>query len=354
MKTPDPAPPDAPLLEIDGLHTYIPTSAGVVRAVDNVSLSLRRGGALGIVGESGSGKSVLARSVMGLLPPNAVRSGRIGYDGQDLLTAAPARLQELWGTRLAIVFQDPSRSLNPVVRVERQLTEGMRRHLGLGRSQARDRAVQLLAEVGVPDPEKRLSNYPGQMSGGMRQRVMIAVALSCEPELLIADEPTTALDVTIQRQILDLLDHLRSARGMALMLISHDLGVVSGRTEQIAVMYSGRVVEGGPTPTVFAHPQHRYTEALLSATPSLTAARHSRLRVIPGGLPSVYDPPVGCRFAARCAHATEACTASGAGVLGEPSGGHDHSCEHPVSGKALTPNGALSVTQEEGGSSCGR
>jgi peptide/nickel transport system ATP-binding protein len=355
MRTTVPVQPADPLLEISGLHTYIPTSAGVVRAVDDVSLRLRRGEALGIVGESGSGKSVLARSVMGLLPPEAVRSGRIGFDGKDLLTTAPDQLHELWGTRLAIVFQDPSRSLNPVVRVERQLTEGMRRHLGLGRSEARTRAVKLLAEVGVPDPEKRLSNYPGQMSGGMRQRVMIAVALSCQPELLIADEPTTALDVTIQRQILDLLDHLRRARGMALMLISHDLGVVSGRTEQLAVMYSGRVVEGGPTQAVFAHPQHRYTEALLSATPSLTATRHSRLRVISGGLPSVYDPPEGCRFAARCAHAGDACTDPEVGVLGAPTGGHDHSCEHPAPGLALTPNGTGSVTQEEeGGSFDGR
>jgi peptide/nickel transport system ATP-binding protein len=325
------ADPGAPLLEIEHLHTYIPTTGGVVRAVDDVSVSLGRGEALGVVGESGSGKSVLARSIMGLLPPKVVRSGRVTFDGQDLLGVRRTQLEGLWGRRIAMIFQDPSRSLNPVVRVERQLTEGMRKHLGVSRSEARTRAVRLLDEVGVPDPEARLGNYPGQMSGGMRQRVMIAVALSCEPDLLIADEPTTALDVTIQRQILDLLERLRRAHGMSLLLISHDLGVVAGRTDRVAVMYAGTVVESGATREVFGGPKHRYTERLLQATPSVTLERHSRLEVIPGGLPSVYDPPPGCRFADRCTHTSDACTEPGEYPLPVPGADHAHICRHPAS-----------------------
>jgi peptide/nickel transport system ATP-binding protein len=318
------------LLVVERLHTYIPTSSGVVRAVDDVSLTVRRGEGLGIVGESGSGKSVLARSVMGLLSPTTVRTGRVLFDGQDLLTVSRERAQEVWGPRIAMVFQDPSRSLNPVVRIERQITEGMRRHLGISRSEARSRAVQLLTEVGVPDPERRLSAYPAQLSGGMRQRVMIASALACEPDLLIADEPTTALDVTVQRQILDLLERLRHSHGMALMLISHDLGVVAGRTDCVAVMYAGRIAERGRTREVFASPRHRYTAALLQATPFVTATRHSRLLAIPGGLPSVYDPPLGCRFAPRCTQVTAECEEPfGEVVLPASAEAHEHSCRHP-------------------------
>ncbi|MDP3892732.1 ABC transporter ATP-binding protein, partial [Nocardioides sp.] len=292
-----PAPSAQRLLDVQNLRTYIGTPTGVVRAVDDVTLSMGRGEALGIVGESGSGKSVMARSIMGLMAPNAGRSGRIDFEGVDLLGLDDKQMRELWGNKIAMVFQDPSRSLNPVVRVERQLTEGMRRHLGVGRSEARTRAVKLLNEVGVPDPERRLNNYPLQMSGGMRQRVMIAVALSCEPDLLIADEPTTALDVTIQRQILDLLESLRRTRGMSMILISHDLGIVTGRTDRVAIMYAGRIMEQGRTREVFSAPRHRYTEALLEATPSIHLPRHSRLRVIEGSLPSTESPPEGCRFA---------------------------------------------------------
>ncbi|SDH71912.1 ABC transporter ATP-binding protein [Pseudonocardia oroxyli] len=326
----------SPLLEVDHLHTHIPTPAGVVRAVDDVSLSLHPGEAMGIVGESGSGKSVLARSIMGLLPRNVVRSGAISFDGRDLLSDDRALHEELWGRRIALVFQDPSRSLNPVVRVERQLTEGMRKHLGISQAEARGRALQLLQEVGVPDPERRLTNFPGQMSGGMRQRVMIAVALSCEPDLLIADEPTTALDVTIQRQILDLLERLRQARRMSLLLISHDLGVVAGRTDRVAVMYAGRLVETGRTKAVFATPQHRYTEALLGATPSLTLPRHTRLQVIKGGLPNVYDPPAGCRFADRCVHVSGDCRSPDPFWIGLPGSDHMHGCRHPASGDVVS------------------
>lgn len=322
---------EPPLLTVDHLRTFIGTAAGAVRAVDDVSFTLSRGEALGVVGESGSGKSMLARSIMGLLPPRASRSGRVEFAGQNLLAMGPAALRDLWGKRIAIVFQDPGRSLNPVVRVQRQLTEGMRKHLGVGRAESITRAMNLLAEVGVPDPERRLSNYPGQLSGGMRQRVMIAVALSCEPEMLIADEPTTALDVTIQRQILDLLARIRNERGMAMMLISHDLGVIAGRTDRVAVMYAGQVVESGATRDVFAAPRHRYTEALLAATPSLTLPRHSRLRVITGGLPDPTSPPAGCRFSPRCHHSTDRCSSPGP-VLESANGlDHHYACVHPGS-----------------------
>ncbi len=327
-----------PLLEVSHLHMHIGTARGAVRAVDDVSLSIHPGQALGVVGESGSGKSMLARAIMGLLPARAARSGSILFKGRDLMTMPVKEQRDLWGKQIGMVFQDPGRSLNPVVRVERQLTEGMRRHLGISRSEARTRAVRLLDEVGVPDPEKRLGNYPHQMSGGMRQRVMLAIALACEPDLLIADEPTTALDVTIQRQILDLLRRVQTSRGMAMMLISHDLSVVAGRTDRVAVMYAGRLAETGSTREVFADPRHRYTHALLDATPTLTQARHSRLRVIEGSLPDPTAPPKGCRFHLRCLAATDACAADQPPM---ESVGTDHriACLHPVGSTALVETG---------------
>ncbi|WP_395108064.1 ABC transporter ATP-binding protein [Actinomadura sp. SCN-SB] len=318
------------LLDVEHLRTYIGTPAGTVHAVDDVSLRLRKGEAYGLVGESGSGKSMFARSILGLLPRTAARSGTAMFDGQDLLRLDGSALREIWGKRVGVVFQDPSRSLNPVVKVERQLTEGMRRHLGIGRTEATQRAVRLLGEVGVPDPERRLDNYPGQLSGGMRQRVMIAIALSCEPDLLIADEPTTALDVTIQRQILDLLGRIRRDRDMAMILISHDLGVIAGRTDRVGVMYAGRLVESGTTAEVFARPRHRYTEALLAATPSVTLPRHSRLKVIAGGLPDAHHPPAGCRFEARCPHRRDACADPGPELVTVPGVDHSHRCLFPV------------------------
>ncbi|MET7400582.1 ABC transporter ATP-binding protein [Dactylosporangium sp. NPDC005572] len=319
-----------PLLSVEELKTYLTSSRGVVKAVDGVSFTLDRGQALGVVGESGSGKSVLARAIMGLPLPNAARSGHVRFDGRELTTASRAQLREVWGKRIAMVFQDPARSLNPVVRVERQLTEGMRAHLGVSRSEARDRAVRLLAEVGVPDPERRLTNYPHQLSGGMRQRVMIAVALSCEPDLLIADEPTTALDVTVQRQILDLLRRVQHDHGMSMILISHDLAVVAGRTDRVAVMYAGRILETGATAGIFAAPRHRYTDALLGVAPSLTHRRHSRFRLIDGELPDPCAPPPGCRFAPRCPSADAACVTPGPQLRRD--GGLDHmfACLHPV------------------------
>ncbi|MFT4259379.1 ABC transporter ATP-binding protein [Microbacterium sp.] len=317
------------LLEVTDLHAYIGSPRGVVKAVDGVSLQLHRGEALGVVGESGSGKSVMARAIMGLMPARSDRTGTVLFRGRDLLGLSRKELHDVWGKQISMVFQDPGRSLNPVVRVERQLTEGMRRHLGLSRSEAASRALDLLKEVGVPDPERRLKAYPHELSGGMRQRVMIAVALACEPELLIADEPTTALDVTIQRQVLDLLRRVQTDRGMSLMLISHDLHVVAGRTDRTAVMYAGRLGEIGASREVFEDPRHRYTSALLGATPTIGHERHSPLNVIPGSLPSPTDPPSGCRFAPRCAAATDDCSAAQPPLVQI---GTDHAvaCLHPV------------------------
>lgn len=317
------------LLEVHDLHVHIGTPGGVVQAVDGVSFDLNTAEALGVVGESGSGKSVMARAVMGLLPPRAASSGEVLFKGRDLLSYSRKELQEIWGNQISMVFQDPSRSLNPVVRIERQLTEGMRRHLGVTRTEAKTRALDLLKEVGVPDPESRLRAYPHELSGGMRQRVMIAVALSCEPELLIADEPTTALDVTIQRQVLDLLRRVQANHNMGLMLISHDLHVVAGRTDRTMVMYAGRTAEIGASRDLFKNPHHQYTHALLGATPTIEHERHTPLQVIPGTLPSPKSPPPGCRFAPRCMAATEECSTAQPEMRGF---GQDHAaaCLHPA------------------------
>ncbi|AYJ50303.1 ABC transporter ATP-binding protein [Rhodococcus sp. P1Y] len=327
-----------PLLQVRDLRAYIGTPRGTVRAVDDVSFDLAEGQALGVVGESGSGKSVMARAIMGLMPPRSGRSGEVTFQGRDLLSLSKKEKLSIWGKQISMVFQDPGRSLNPVVRVERQLTEGMRKHLGVSRSEAHSRALGLLKEVGVPDPERRLSNYPHEMSGGMRQRVMIAIALACEPDLLIADEPTTALDVTIQRQILDLLRRIQRERGTSMMLISHDLAVVAGRTDRVAVMYAGRLAEIGSTREVFDAPRHRYTHALLGATPTIDHPRHTPLRLIEGSLPSPVDPPVGCRFGPRCSAADAHCTDPGPTMT---SVGFDHSvsCLHPVDNAALASVG---------------
>lgn len=312
---------EPPLLHVRNLHTYIGSARGVVRAVDDVSFDVAASEALGVVGESGSGKSVMARSIMGLMPAHSAQTGEVYFQGQDLLALKQKEREAIWGKQIAMVFQDPGRSLNPVVRIDRQLTEGMRRHLGVSSSEARTRALNLLEEVGVPDPERRLRNYPHELSGGMRQRVMLSIALACEPDLLIADEPTTALDVTIQRQILDLLRQVQRDRGMSLMLISHDLAVVAGRTDRVAVMYSGRLAEIGATRQVFDAPRHRYTHALLGATPTLDHERHTPLNLIAGSLPVPTDPPPGCRFAPRCGFAEAACTDPGPVMM---SVGADH------------------------------
>jgi oligopeptide/dipeptide ABC transporter ATP-binding protein len=331
------------LLEVADLRTSFRTSAGLVRAVDGVSLTLDRGRTLGIVGESGSGKSVLSRSIMGLLPKrNVIREGSVTYDGQQLTSLPDNKRRDLWGTEMAMVFQDPMTALNPVLKIGNQITEGLRFHLGLDRRTARQNAIALLRSVGIPEPERRLKQYPHELSGGMRQRIMIAVALACGPKLLFADEPTTALDVTVQAQILNLLASQQRERNMAMILVTHDLGVVAGRADDIAVMYAGQVVETAPTATLFSNVRMPYTEALLRSIPKLDTPRSAMLQSIPGRPPHLIDPPTGCRFAPRCPYAQARCHAE-APPLVESEPGHSYRCWYPV-GIGPTPgNGATAV-----------
>ena len=276
------------LLEVTDLKTHFRTPRGLVRAVDGVSFTLERGRTLGLVGESGCGKSVLSRSIMGLLPHTAQRSGEIDFEGERLDGLGDAALRSYWGTKMAMVFQDPMTSLNPVMRIGKQISESLEVHTDMDRAQIRETALALLRSVHIPEPERRLKQYPHELSGGMRQRVVIAVALACGPHLLFADEPTTALDVTVQAQILDLLQEQQHERDMAVVLVSHDLGVVAGRTHDIAVMYAGQIVEQAPTATLFSEVRMPYTEALLRSVPRLENRSHTRLSVI-GGLPPVAD-----------------------------------------------------------------
>ncbi|NLT35598.1 MAG: ABC transporter ATP-binding protein [Gaiellales bacterium] len=299
----------SPLLDIKDLKTQFFTREGVVHAVDGVSYSIDKGKTLGLVGESGCGKSVSAMSIMRLIPdpPGKIVAGSILFDGEELTTMDDRRMRQIRGNQISMIFQDPMTSLNPVVRIGTQMTEGIRLHLGLSRQEAEDRAVELLEAVGMPDARRRLRDHPHQFSGGMRQRVMIAMALSCDPKLLIADEPTTALDVTIQAQILDLLERLQERFEMAILLITHDLGVVAGVSDHVAVMYAGRIVEQAPTTELFANPQHPYTLALLNSIPRLDTQGHSRLANIAGLPPDLVNPPAGCPFNPRCAFASERC-----------------------------------------------
>jgi oligopeptide/dipeptide ABC transporter ATP-binding protein len=298
----------APLLEVRGLSTEFRGRRGTVRALDRVSLSVPRGGAVGVVGESGSGKSVTALSVMRLLaePAGHIAEGQILFEGTDLATLGPRQMDALRGQSIAMIFQEPMTSLNPVLRVGDQIAESVLLHGRGGRAEARARAVEMLRLVGIPDPARRVADYPHQMSGGMRQRVMIAIALACDPKLLIADEPTTALDVTIQAQILDLLRRLRERLGTAIMLITHDLGVVAEFVDEVVVMYAGRVVERADVASLFRAPGHPYTEGLLRSIPRMgTSAR--RLSQIRGSVPSPTAFPPGCRFHPRCDQAQPIC-----------------------------------------------
>jgi len=300
--------PSGNLLSIRELCTEFPTPAGVVTAVDKVSLDLAIGRTVGIVGESGSGKTMLLRSITGAFPiPHVERTGRVVVNGHDLLTAAPGRRRQILGTEIGVVSQNPLNALNPVRTVGSQLEETMRVHLGLSRRNAGRRAIDLLGQVGIPQPDERVHQYPHQLSGGMRQRVTIALALANEPQILLADEPTTALDVTIQDQILTLLTSLCDERNMALVLVTHDLAVVKGWSDDVAVMYAGQIVETGATADVFANPRHRYTQALLESTPRLDLPSHSVLTTIDGQPPVLIDVDAGCRFAPRCGFAIDRC-----------------------------------------------
>jgi peptide/nickel transport system ATP-binding protein len=289
-----------PLLEVRDLSIELQTHRGPALAVRDVSFTLERGGSLGLVGESGCGKSITAMALLGLLPEGAKVAGSILFEGQELVGKSEREMCALRGDRIGMIFQEPMTALNPVHTVGRQVAEPLRLHRGLSASEARKEAIALLARVGIPDAGKRIDAYPHQFSGGQRQRITIAMALACGPDLLIADEPTTALDVTIQRQILDLVRELVAERGMALILISHDLGVIAQNVQRMLVMYGGMVVESGPTASVFAHRMHPYTLGLFGARPGLHAARGQRLVTIPGTVPELADLPPGCRFAGRC------------------------------------------------------
>ncbi|MDF2687989.1 MAG: dppD [Microvirga sp.] len=292
------------LVEIENLSVEFPTQGGIMRAVDGVSLKLEEGEVLGVVGESGSGKSVTMLALMGLIPyPGRVRADKLMFNGHDLLTISDKDRRKLTGKDVAMIFQEPTTSLNPSFTIGFQLTETLRLHEGMDRKAAERRAVELLGQVGIPSPESRLSAYPHQMSGGMNQRVMIAMAIACNPKLLIADEPTTALDVTIQAQILDLLISLQKERKMGLVMITHNMGVVADTAQRVMVMYAGQIMEERSAVDLFASPQHPYTAALLAALPERSEG--GRLATIPGVVPGLYDRPKGCLFSPRCAYATE-------------------------------------------------
>jgi peptide/nickel transport system ATP-binding protein len=353
------------LLVVDDLRTHFRVPAGSVRAVDGVSFQLARGRTLGVVGESGSGKTVLSRSIMGLnTSANAITTGSVLYAGDEMVGKSAKAKKLLWGAEMAMVFQDPMTSLNPVVTIGRQLTEHVRYHLDMGRKEANEVAIALLKSVNIPEAEKRLGNYPHQMSGGMRQRVCIAIALACGPRMLFADEPTTALDVTVQHQILNLLAEQQRDRAMAMILVTHDLGVVAGRTDDIMVMYAGKVAERAPTRQLFAHVRHPYTQGLLWSIPQITQPKHTRLNAIPGRPPVLIDPPPGCKFAPRCAYAQDRCRTDEPELRSIDSPEHVFACHFPVGtpegdaafqanveaefGPALAAVGKLRATEEVG------
>jgi oligopeptide/dipeptide ABC transporter ATP-binding protein len=327
-----------PLLSVRDLRTQFFTREGVVHAVDGVSFDVRKGRTLGIVGESGSGKTVTALSIIRLLPtpPARIVGGEVLFGGRDLTTLPESELEDVRGRHIAMIFQDPMTSLNPTLTIGMQVTETIRRHSKLSKRVARLRAIELLEEVGLPRAASRLDDYPHRLSGGMRQRVMIAIAISCDPALLIADEPTTALDVTVQAQVLDLLAEMRDAHDMAMIVITHDMGVVADTADEVLVMYAGQVVEQAPVLELFDRPEHPYTEALLGALPQIEdpGVRHRRLTAIPGRPPDLLDPPETCRFAARCKYAGgDACTQR-MPELRELRPGHLVRSEHPASERA--------------------
>ncbi len=317
------------LLTVQDLSVGFLTEQGLVRAVEGVSFDLEPGQTLGVVGESGSGKSVTAKALMNLLPSYAQVGGTVDFDGRDMFAMAANKEKHFWGVEMTMVFQDPMTSLNPVKKIGEQIAESLRVHLGRSRRDALAEAGDLLEQVGIPEPAKRLTQYPHELSGGLRQRVVIAMALACGPRLLIADEPTTALDVTVQKHILDLLDDLRRARGMAMILITHDLGVVKGRADEVMVMYAGHTMEEAPTATLFAEMHHPYTEALLETIPRIDTPSHTRLVPIPGRPPEVIDVLDGCPFAPRCRYSIARCLTDQPGLTSHGAG-HLCACHAPV------------------------
>ena len=336
-----------PVLQISDLSTHIQLTKSVVHAVGNVDLTIEPGEALGLVGESGCGKSMTGLSIMGLLPPGgAIVNGSIKLDGRELVGLSDAELRTIRGNDIAMIFQDPLTSLDPTKTIGYQVAEPVRLHQGASKAAARAQATEVLGLVGLPRPAERLGDYPHQLSGGMRQRVMIAMALSCEPKLLIADEPTTALDVTIQAQILALLHDLKDRLGMAMLLITHDMGVIAGHADRVQVMYAGRMVEVTGTPNLFQHMRHPYTRALLASIPRLSQDGNRRLLTIGGLPPDLSQPPPGCRFAPRCSRATDKCRDQEPALTGETAD-HLFSCWHPVDGPAelAAGNGATTLTR---------
>ena len=321
---------DIPTLEVRNLHTRFHTRAGVLPVIDGVSFTVARGKVLGLVGESGSGKSVTGFSIMGLVdPPGRVEQGEVLFHGRDLLALSPLERRHLRGNKIAMIFQDPMATLNPVLRIDTQMTEAVHAHRRVSRDEARKEAADALAMMGIPSPDERLRAYPHQLSGGMRQRVAIAIAMLHSPDLIIADEPTTALDVTIQAQILSEMQKLVRASGTALIWISHDLSVVAGLADDIAVMYAGRIVEQGPLDDVLDHPQHPYTQGLIGSLPSANK-RGARLRQIPGMAPNLLHMPAGCAFAPRCPRATAICETVPAMTNPRPdASSHQVRCFHP-------------------------
>ncbi|WP_024796956.1 ABC transporter ATP-binding protein [Tomitella biformata] len=357
MKKSQPA--GAPLLTVENVSTHFRTKRGQLRAVDGVSLTLDAGEMLGLVGESGSGKSVLGQTIMGLVSDGGATTvtGEIRFQGRDMQALTRKEQQALWGKDIAMVFQDPMTALNPFKHIGTHLTESIRAHLGLDKKAARERAIELLRKVRIPEPTRRVDQYPHELSGGMRQRVVIAMALACDPILTIADEPTTALDVTVQKQILELLDSLRKEMGMAGILVSHDLGVVAGQTDRVAVMYAGKIVETAPTRQLFDDPRHPYTQALLAAIPRIESSPHTVLEAIEGGLPDMTKPAVGCSFATRCRYAQDKCLTTEPALVATAetaSAAHPHqaACHFPVG----TPEGiaALKANEKAGRTATGR
>ncbi len=335
---------------VENLSTSFSTPRGEVKAVNDVSLALERGKTLGVVGESGSGKTVLSRSIMRLnVGSNVTTTGTVHFDGQDVLAIPKKKLTDLWGIDMAMIFQDPMTSLNPVIKVGRQVTEHLRYHLGVSKTEARETGIELLRSVKIPEPEARFDQYPHELSGGMRQRASIAIALACGPKLLFADEPTTALDVTVQHQILNLLSQQQRERYMAMILVTHDLGVVAGRADEIMVMYGGRVVEKAPTATLFADTKMPYTEALLRSIPRTDLPNHTRLAAITGRPPDLIKPPTGCAFSPRCAYVQDKCRRELPPLQNAATPGHQFRCWLPVgspeAADALASNVAARLPQ---------